>query len=471
MLDLVKGLDFEEAALSWAGAAVLWWGRESFVVRHGKLAWRALLALFAAFLASAVFAAGAVWLGSGRSAEPAQVTRNVVDLFAWNHGSVVFRDELAWLPLAVGAFGLAVIIVGGRTRSSARSHRRADCRRVPRAPPRTSSSARTEATRSLLQAARRHAATSSAPTSGRSSATGSRAASSSWRATRSGPADALPQLVREACALCGGARPRARSARRERVARCRSGATAGLRALYFGDEAIVETRSFSLEGRAIRKVRQSVSRVEKAGYAAECAELARLDAATWPSSSASRARGAQARPSAASRWRWTHSRRRTGTRASSSSRATGRALSRGFLHFVPTFGRPAVSLSFMRRERDTPNGLTEFLVVTGDRVLRERGIEELSLNFAAFGRLLHAPSGRLERARPRRLARQPLLPDGEPVPLQREVLAALGAAVSHVRADPGAAESRARRDGGGGPAPAHAASRLTGHLRERLLAS
>ena len=70
MLDLVKGLDFEEAALSWAGAAVLWWGRESFVVRHGKLAWRALLALFAAFLASAVFAAGAVWLGSGRSASP-----------------------------------------------------------------------------------------------------------------------------------------------------------------------------------------------------------------------------------------------------------------------------------------------------------------------------------------------------------------------------------------------------------------
>src|SRR5581483_2885054 len=41
---------------------------------------------------------------------------------------------------------------------------------------------------------------------------------------------------------------------------------AGLRALYLGDEAIVETAAFSLEGRAIRKVRQSVSRLEKAGY-------------------------------------------------------------------------------------------------------------------------------------------------------------------------------------------------------------
>jgi lysyl-tRNA synthetase, class II len=70
---------------------------------------------------------------------------------------------------------------------------------------------------------------------------------------------------------------------------------------------------------------------------------------------------------------------------------------RGFLHFVPSFGRPAMSLSFMRRERDTPNGLTEFLVVKAVELLRERGVEELSLNFAAFGRLLARPAGPLER--------------------------------------------------------------------------
>jgi lysyl-tRNA synthetase, class II len=34
-----------------------------------------------------------------------------------------------------------------------------------------------------------------------------------------------------------------------------------LRARYIGDEAIVDTSSFSLEGRAIQKVRQSVSRL------------------------------------------------------------------------------------------------------------------------------------------------------------------------------------------------------------------
>ena len=64
---------------------------------------------------------------------------------------------------------------------------------------------------------------------------------------------------------------------------------------------------------------------------------------------------------------------------------------RGFLHFVPTHGRPALSLSFMRRDRATPNGLMEFLVVRAIELLRERGVEELSLNFVMFGRLFERP--------------------------------------------------------------------------------
>jgi lysyl-tRNA synthetase class 2 len=70
---------------------------------------------------------------------------------------------------------------------------------------------------------------------------------------------------------------------------------------------------------------------------------------------------------------------------------------RAFLHFVPTTAATA-SLSFMRRDPDTPNGLMEFLVVRAIELLRARGVSELSLNFAAFARLLHSPSGRHERA-------------------------------------------------------------------------
>ena len=43
---------------------------------------------------------------------------------------------------------------------------------------------------------------------------------------------------------------------------------------------------------------------------------------------------------------------------------------RGFLHFVPAYGRAAMSLSAMRRDRETPNGLMEFLVVQSIELLR-----------------------------------------------------------------------------------------------------
>jgi lysyl-tRNA synthetase, class II len=60
------------------------------------------------------------------------------------------------------------------------------------------------------------------------------------------------------------------------------------------------------------------------------------------------------------------------------------------------YGRRAMSLSFMRREHDTPNGLTEFLVVKSIELLRDEA-EELSLNFAAFARVLHSPQGAVDR--------------------------------------------------------------------------
>jgi len=71
---------------------------------------------------------------------------------------------------------------------------------------------------------------------------------------------------------------------------------------------------------------------------------------------------------------------------------------RGVLHFVPCYGRAAMSLSFMRRDPGTPNGLTEFLVVKAIELLREREIEEISLNFAAFAKWMHSPEKASQRA-------------------------------------------------------------------------
>src|SRR5207248_2512628 len=86
-----------------------------------------------------------------------------------------------------------------------------------------------------------------------------------WQPGPVGPEDALPALLVQLAAFA--------EQRGLRLAAIGVGAGSrplfeqlGLRSLYLGDEAIVDTGSFSLEGRAIRKVRQSVSRLEKAGY-------------------------------------------------------------------------------------------------------------------------------------------------------------------------------------------------------------
>ncbi len=91
-------------------------------------------------------------------------------------------------------------------------------------------------------------------------------------------------------------------------------AARGLHALYHGDEAVVETASFALDGRAIRKVRQSVHRLEHAGYRARGAptERARCFAAG----------GARGRRACVAR-RCTRARVRDGARRSVRSRGRG----------------------------------------------------------------------------------------------------------------------------------------------------
>jgi lysyl-tRNA synthetase class 2 len=58
----------------------------------------------------------------------------------------------------------------------------------------------------------------------------------------------------------------------------------------------------------------------------------------------------------------------------------------GFLQLCPA--GDGYSLSAMRRRADTPNGLMEFLIVEALGWAREEGVDEVSLNFCAFGDLL-----------------------------------------------------------------------------------
>lgn len=172
---------------------------------------------------------------------------------------------------------------------------------------------------------------------------------------------------------------------------------AGLGALYLGDEAIVRTRSFTLEGKPIKKVRQAVNRVAREGFTAQVCTLGELDVLALEELEGVSARWRAGAPERG------FSMAMDGIRGEHLAESVvviardGAERIRGFLHFVPAYGAPVMSLSAMRRDRDTPNGLTEFLIVRAIEALRERGIEELSLNFAAFARWLHSPASRTER--------------------------------------------------------------------------
>ena len=168
-------------------------------------------------------------------------------------------------------------------------------------------------------------------------------------------------------------------------------ARAGLSALELGDEAIVETDDFSLEGRAMRNVRQAVGRVERAGYTCRVQRMRDIP----PEQGALLRRQADA-------WRGSETERgfsmalgRYGDPADPDCVAAmafqqlpdapddADPMLRAILHFVP-WGPDGLSLDLMRRDRAADNGLNEFLIVQTLRAAQELGVQRISLNFAVF---------------------------------------------------------------------------------------
>ncbi len=179
----------------------------------------------------------------------------------------------------------------------------------------------------------------------------------------------------------------------------------GLRALYHGDEAVLDVDSFSLDGRPIRKVRQSASRLRHAGYTAEVLHPGEIGPALrrdleaiareWRGGAPSR--GFVMALDALFR-----------LEADDAVFVVGRdpeGRPAGFLHFAVVRPGAALSLSSMPRRRTTPNGFNEWLICETVAWARAHGFHRLSLNFAPFAALL-APEvelGRLQRVERRAL--------------------------------------------------------------------
>jgi lysyl-tRNA synthetase class 2 len=401
LFDLLKGLDVEETAVTWLTAAALFAAGGAFRVRHDPLTLRSAIWRVPVLggLALGVTAVAA-WAVSDRPSW-ATVGRETGDLLLWRSGPLRFErhpwlhHSFAWIPLGVHLIEIGTLLAIAYTifrpltapRSLPGPEPRAAAAQLVRAHGSdTLSFFKLRGDKHYLFSADRRAFVGYRIENGVLLLSGDPV----------GPDAAVPGLLAELRAFTEmrGLKLGAVGAS-ERL--CPLYEELGLRTIYLGDEAVIELERFSLEGRAIRKVRQSVSRLTKAGYRAELHELSALAPQTLEQVELVLERGREGAPE------------RGFSMAMDSLRGEPNADTlvvlgrdeggeiRGVLHFVPVYGRDAVSLSFMRRDPGTPNGLTEFLVVKAVDLLRDRGLGEMSLNFAAFARWMHSPEKRSER--------------------------------------------------------------------------
>ena len=392
LFDLLKGLDFEETILTWGVAVVLVLSRDAFGVRHDPITLRsAIWRVPLLGLAGVAVAAVATWATQGHPSWHTVATETF-DLLRWQPGPIHFHHHI---PVGVHMleFGTLLMIAYVIFR--------------PLTAPRTPASP--AARRDAADVVRAHGADTLAFFKLR--ADGNYIFSEDRRAFVAyaiengvlllsgdpvGPGDALPALLDDVRAFAD-ARGLKLGALGASEQLCPLYETLGLRAIYLGDEAVVDLSRFSLEGRPIRKVRQSVTRLTKAGYEAELHELRALDEHTIEQVEEVVELGRQGAPERGFSMTMDSLQGDNDHETLVVLARDETGAIRGVLHFVPCYGRPAVSLSFMRRDPSTPNGLTEFLVVRAIELLRDRGLEELSLNFAAFAKWMHSPEKRLER--------------------------------------------------------------------------
>jgi lysyl-tRNA synthetase class 2 len=172
----------------------------------------------------------------------------------------------------------------------------------------------------------------------------------------------------------------------------------GLRAVCVGEEAFVDPASFSLEGRSVRKLRQSVHRVVRRGWQLSAYDGREIDA-----------RLESEIELVASRWRAEHPHVHGFAMSMGAYSSAPRAddlyvLARspeghlgGVMRFV-TCGQ-TLSLDTMHRVGDTPNGLNEALVAQALAQARARGAAEVSLNYAGLAHLVRGEPSRNAVAR------------------------------------------------------------------------
>lgn len=192
-------------------------------------------------------------------------------------------------------------------------------------------------------------------------------------------ADAFQQFL----ALCHerGWRPAVIGARGDRLGLYEQW---GMRAHYLGDEAVIDVADFTLDGRAMRPVRQAANRTKNFGLTTEIHREGELE------------------PTLRRALVGIAERHRAGAPERGFSMALDELLSGrdrdcvvvvcrdgsgapiAFQRYVPCRAGRGLSLDAMRRDAVGPNGVNERMIVDMVEWARAHDVEEVSLNFAAF---------------------------------------------------------------------------------------
>jgi lysyl-tRNA synthetase class 2 len=157
----------------------------------------------------------------------------------------------------------------------------------------------------------------------------------------------------------------------------------GLDVVELGDEAIVDTAAFSLNGRPMRGVRQAVNRMRRAGYT--CRVVRQRDLTETELADAVRA--AELFREGPVERGFSMALSRFGDPRDADCLLVlchdEQGVLRGLLQFVP-WGADGLSLDLMRGDRTADNGLTELMVSTVLEQANHLGVRRVSLNFAVL---------------------------------------------------------------------------------------
>lgn len=383
-LNIFKGLDVEEAIISWGLAAILYWARDSFYVRHDHLKWDEAMAQIVLVVAAMSVTILVAILATAHWSTPqipvSSLPHEIWALLTLNNGPVTFHGPFKWIPTSVTLLELSTLFI---------------CIYLLLRPLRIPSLLPGDPMRHIAhRIVQEHGHDSLSFFQLRNDkhyffdqqqcAFVSYKVESGFLLLSSdpvGPPGSIAALLKELREFASqhGLKIAVVGASENFAAYAQ---TMGFKSLYIGDEAIIDTADFSLEGRAIRKVRQSVTRLTKLGYSIE---LVPFTTAT-PELLISLEKISQ---------EWLVGKAEKGFSMSMGSLSAetfndgvlvvgrdSKGQPRGFLHFVPAYGSAntpigtvaMMSLNFMRRADDTPNGFTEFLVVNAIKGFRESGV-------------------------------------------------------------------------------------------------